>query len=935
MHSSDSKLTRVLQESLGGRCKTVVIATISPSITAVEESISTLTYAHKACGIVNKPSSNASMALGDMPNFSDKKSSGECTIESWQEMETTLQYWKTLVDEANAAMGRKMMQQKELQEKVEKAEEKLLVTQVQLYDAEKENKALKEVVEIETRKRKEVEVELHRTQTDLKKTTLILKATQATESSLTVEAQSLITKLEEIIAERNDMHSLVHSLRDGESQRRQAALQFQQDALVLLNNIESSFTNLMSNIESSQSNAVDAATESHKNGHHFLAETQQLLAELSKNVVCVTNSIKTLIVGNEGIVPSVQTSSESVLTHMRASSEAFVKGEAEMEKSCETIRERLNESSKALDERSSSIQASTNQTLQHFEEKVVESKNAISHLVLRMKSLITNLSESKAEKVKELDSLIEQWRDQSIASSKSLHDMTSSSMTAYKASIDEFESGLCGHEEIAKSLEDQRSFVNTHGSAHVQSISQQSSILQAHCDTLKQSHQTQTKLRNEVMSAIMSGVQVLVAAEMQKLASAESDNFKVLEKGGADLAGINQAMTQSAENVIDNVKTTNQIVSEKAALLHTNDSKADETMKSTCATLEQVVNSSNSHQHLAGEFATKSISLVSEIKDIDGKNAEVIKTAERDGKNCSACIVNGVFKPTVAEMKKTVKSSLEAMSNVGTSVIPDINGTLDDVGSKRRLLANQMGTSFESAENQLSKMRETVEAIARSQYDAAETLGNDISSASDNHAKTAISSYSAELDSVKDKLISTMAEMGDSCTQLISEGKTHSTTTSSSINEFSVNKMQCNEAVDPVPAKRDCSFSRELSATPATESILEGHNFDVPRPEDDDSKRAAHDDEEKSQSSCLSEIETSHESQEDDNRSVHSVGSVTSMSVASMSGPRLTSRDINVNAHNQSHKSSKHHRATGSSGSSMRKSKHTSGLPNPRKRVKR
>ncbi len=931
MPSSDSKLTRVLQESLGGRCKTVIVATISPSITAIEESISTLTYAQTACGIVNKPSSSASMALGDMPNFSNKKSSGECTIESWQEMELTLQYMKTQVDEAQAALARKLIQQQELQEKVEKAEEKLLAKQIQLYDAEKENKALKEVVEIETRKRKEAEVELHRTQIDLKKTTLILKTTQATESSLTLEAQSLIAKLEEIIAERNDMHSLVLSLRDGESQRRQAALQFQQDALVLLNNIESSFTNLMGNIEPSQSNAVDVAIESHKNGHYFLAETQQLLSELSKNVVCVTNSIKTLLTGEEGIVPSVQTSSETVMLHMRASSEAFVKGEAEMEKSCEIIRERLNESSKALDERSSSIQLSTNQTLQHFEEKVVESKNAISHLVLRMKSLITNLSESKAEKIKELDSLIEQWRDQSIDVSKSLHDMTSSCMTAYKASISEFKSGLRGHEEIAKSLEDQRSFVNSHGTSHVQSISQQSSILQSHCDALKQSHQAQIDLRNEIMSSIMSGVQVLVATEMQKLASAESDNFKVLEKGGADLTGINQAMSETAQNVIGNVKTTNQIVSEKAALLQTNDSKADETMKSTCATLEEVVNYSNSHQQLAGEFATKSITYLSEMKDIDSKNAEVIKTAERDGKNCSACIVNGVFKPTVTEMKKTVKSSLEAMSNVGTSVIPDINGTLDDVGSKRRLLASQMSTSFESAENQLSNMRESIKTIARSQYDAAEALGNDISSASDNHAKTTMSSYSAKLDSAKDKLVSTMVKMGDSCTQLISEGKIHVRTTSSSINEFSLNKMQCNEAVDPVPAKRDSSFSRELSATPATESILEAHDFDAPQLEDD-SKRAAHEDEERSQSSFLSEIGTSHESHEDDSRSVHSVGSVASMSVASMSGPRLTSRDINVNAHNQSHKSSKHQRATGSS---IRKSKHTSGLLNPRKRVKR
>ena len=51
----DSKLTRLLQESLGGRCKTVIIATVSPSVLAVDETISTLNYAQAAHGIQNKP----------------------------------------------------------------------------------------------------------------------------------------------------------------------------------------------------------------------------------------------------------------------------------------------------------------------------------------------------------------------------------------------------------------------------------------------------------------------------------------------------------------------------------------------------------------------------------------------------------------------------------------------------------------------------------------------------------------------------------------------------------------------------------------------------------------------------------------------------------------------------------------------------------------
>lgn len=55
----DSKLTRLLQESLGGRAKTCIIATLSPVASNVDETLSTLEYASKAQRIKNKPELNA------------------------------------------------------------------------------------------------------------------------------------------------------------------------------------------------------------------------------------------------------------------------------------------------------------------------------------------------------------------------------------------------------------------------------------------------------------------------------------------------------------------------------------------------------------------------------------------------------------------------------------------------------------------------------------------------------------------------------------------------------------------------------------------------------------------------------------------------------------------------------------------------------------
>lgn len=62
----DSKLTRLLRDSLGGKTKTCIIATISPSIHSLEETLSTLDYAHRAKNIKNKPEINQKLMKSAM-----------------------------------------------------------------------------------------------------------------------------------------------------------------------------------------------------------------------------------------------------------------------------------------------------------------------------------------------------------------------------------------------------------------------------------------------------------------------------------------------------------------------------------------------------------------------------------------------------------------------------------------------------------------------------------------------------------------------------------------------------------------------------------------------------------------------------------------------------------------------------------------------------
>jgi kinesin family protein 3/17 len=54
----NSKLTRLLQDSLGGNTKTLMIAAVSPAADNYDETLSTLRYANRAKNIKNKPKIN-------------------------------------------------------------------------------------------------------------------------------------------------------------------------------------------------------------------------------------------------------------------------------------------------------------------------------------------------------------------------------------------------------------------------------------------------------------------------------------------------------------------------------------------------------------------------------------------------------------------------------------------------------------------------------------------------------------------------------------------------------------------------------------------------------------------------------------------------------------------------------------------------------------
>mmetsp|Transcript_47141 Transcript_47141/g.121827 ORF Transcript_47141/g.121827 Transcript_47141/m.121827 type:complete len:1136 (-) Transcript_47141:275-3682(-) len=135
----ESKLTRLLQDSLGGRTMTCVIATVGPFAGSIEETLSTLDYANRAKNIKNRPEVNQMMSkrtvikeytqeikrLKDELQAARAKDGVYMPIEAHEEMTTQIEQQNARIEELDALLEERLKEFEKLQEMFQNKEEEL------------------------------------------------------------------------------------------------------------------------------------------------------------------------------------------------------------------------------------------------------------------------------------------------------------------------------------------------------------------------------------------------------------------------------------------------------------------------------------------------------------------------------------------------------------------------------------------------------------------------------------------------------------------------------------------------------------------------------------------------------------------------------------------------------------------------------------------
>ncbi|KAJ7774850.1 P-loop containing nucleoside triphosphate hydrolase protein [Mycena metata] len=187
----ESKLTRLLQDSLGGRTKTCIIATVSPARSNMEETLSTLDYAMRAKSIRNKPELNQRMTRNSLLKeyvveierlkadvlAAREKNGIFFSEETWQQLSAEQEMRQTELEEAKKQVGIVEGQMRTVREEFEQSIALLKKREGELKDTRDQ---LKETEDVLGRK----EGELKMVQVALEEEAVVRQAHQATEGKL-------------------------------------------------------------------------------------------------------------------------------------------------------------------------------------------------------------------------------------------------------------------------------------------------------------------------------------------------------------------------------------------------------------------------------------------------------------------------------------------------------------------------------------------------------------------------------------------------------------------------------------------------------------------------------------------------------------------------------------------------------------------------------
>mmetsp|Transcript_34161 Transcript_34161/g.82231 ORF Transcript_34161/g.82231 Transcript_34161/m.82231 type:complete len:1318 (+) Transcript_34161:147-4100(+) len=819
----DSKLTRILQESLGGRCKTCLIATVSPSVTAIEESLSTLNYAQAANGIINKPVTTSSMTVsGSGVGAAAGASSvgagggGAVSVEHWQEMEVRLQYMQSQVDEAQQALARKHIQHQEFLERAEKAEGELKEEQEQHQLSLEKIDYLQDELLV-TKNRAEVS-EQH-----LKETKVLLDATRQTEVSLTKEASELLSHLKNTIAAGENLHSELVERRDDDMNRRDATKVSTSTQIKILEDVITELTQLGEKQKTFHSNLLeqDSSRKSQdltKLDHH-LSIVDSLKTECQSQLETIRGNL------HKGILESsFQPFVESVRESLVGLHDSTKELHNELEQHCQELHDGLDEQLAELKTHQESYKSNSDdlgKTIgSHFESTHTRLEQNASTSIETYQRDLHQRNKLSDDALTSLQS----WKSSCDDCIADVTSITGSNLEQIKTSVGSFADECKEHREgLVKNFDKQLVEQSNHREAYIKMLEEQNRHLQEQHDAMVNAKAEQERRNELLMSNVMSKVQATLQHEMDSMRTFQQEKFQQISTTHTSLKSTNETLVQTTKGTFDVLDSNvSKLSNETMATFDVQDRFCRDLTDQLGSFGSEVDESLPKHQDALDRYAQQSTQALQSgrVQDKSSTDAamatirqelesnkqsiasdrETIRNSLVDLNNASndtfSFVVSEIVEPTQATIDKTIR---DRICEGGLTTHSQVDGIVKLLSTGETIMENETNRQIEST----NRLGETIsESIGQKLQPSINEHKSDIND--DVWLKTAAGEYENDFE-----------KNVDSINSEVNSAKEHT-------QDLAKNIIKVDEDVPEVQDHSQPKYSTSLSATPSDEELLQG-----------------------------------------------------------------------------------------------------------------
>ena len=216
----ESKLTRLLQDSLGGRTKTSIIATVSPATINLEETLSTLDYAYRARSILNRPEINAKLSKDDLvkeySNEMDKIRKDILQLREksglWIAQENFLEMMGK-IEQHEVQISEKTKEMNALKEEMEKKKALFEEVEANMIRKSREIQKVKDQLEVQEEKLSEVSTDLKKTVREKEEQVHLVSKHVETEHKLGMQAKKLQVGCDDMDDDLDKLHKKLDAVK--------------------------------------------------------------------------------------------------------------------------------------------------------------------------------------------------------------------------------------------------------------------------------------------------------------------------------------------------------------------------------------------------------------------------------------------------------------------------------------------------------------------------------------------------------------------------------------------------------------------------------------------------------------------------------------------------------------------------------------------------